>query len=525
MAQVIKNDLAAQRTLNALNRNNSELSKALRKVASGMRINGASDGASEYSISERMDVMIRSLGQDIDNAQTGHQLVRTAEGGIQDIIDNIRSMQEMAINAANDTNTDLDRETIQKEFSSRMRTIADIAATTNYNGRLLLNGDYREPREVAGISPITEKGILKNKIVDLCSSFSPGAETREFEGTSSYSTGNLKCKKSYDGTSTSDMSSFETMKKMTVNIDFSGATKDGTPAVYPDDYDKTGFVILCSACDQYINIKFDKSKSASESTYNPEISVSPWAREYVIGISEVTNETELEDALFAGIKAAKSGYDLESLYTGAGKRMGDYFSIDAEYYKKAATDVGDDISLDPEHNMRIVKTDSGYTFTRFVDGTSLCFYDEGTYEGKKDDKEYGASYDTAYPLIIHTGPKANQRLAVFINSMHPIAMGLNAARVNPREKAIEALDIVDKALNYSLNEITRMGAYQMRLEQTQENLVTAEENTTASKSTIQDADMAKEMQNYTKSNVLTQAAQSMLAQANQNLGSSLDLLQ
>ena len=84
---------------------------------------------------------------------------------------------------------------------------------------------------------------------------------------------------------------------------------------------------------------------------------------------------------------------------------------------------------------------------------------------------------------------------------------------------------MDNAVQYTLNEITRMGAYQMRLGQTEDNLVTNEENTMSAESTIRDADMAKEMTEYTKNNVLLQAAQSMLAQANQSSSNVLSLLQ
>ena len=128
--------------LGELRKNNSKLDKSSRQAASGVKIGGAGDGASEYSISEKMRVQIRGLEQDIANAQTGTNLIKTAEGGIQEIINNLRSLKELALNAANDHNTDLDRETIQKEVNSRLATIDDIASTTNYNGRTLLNGDY-----------------------------------------------------------------------------------------------------------------------------------------------------------------------------------------------------------------------------------------------------------------------------------------------------------------------------------------------------------------------------------------------
>ena len=102
---------------------------------------------------------------------------------------------------------------------------------------------------------------------------------------------------------------------------------------------------------------------------------------------------------------------------------------------------------------------------------------------------------------------------------------LDNVKVTSREAALAALSKLDSAVNYALNENTRMGAYQSRLEFTIDNLTTASENTQASESVIRDADMAREMTEYTKNNVLTQSAQAMLAQANQNSNNVLNLLQ
>ena len=88
-----------------------------------------------------------------------------------------------------------------------------------------------------------------------------------------------------------------------------------------------------------------------------------------------------------------------------------------------------------------------------------------------------------------------------------------------------ALRVIDGALQYALNEVTHVGAYISRLDFSESNLVTANENTVSSESTIRDADMAKEMMEYTKANVLAQASQSMLAQANQNSSQVMSLLQ
>lgn len=129
------------------------------------------------------------------------------------------------------------------------------------------------------------------------------------------------------------------------------------------------------------------------------------------------------------------------------------------------------------------------------------------------------------PLIIHYGPRANQHLEIFINNMHTNAMGLKDVAVAPREKALAALEKLDAAVDYALNENTRMGAYQSRLHEITDNLTTESENVTSSESVIRDADMAKEMTAFVKDNVLAQASQSMLAQANQNSSSVLNLLQ
>ena len=141
MAMTIMNDASAAMTLGELNKNISQLGKQLKKVSSGMKINSAGDDASGYSISEKMRVRIRALDQNERNVQNGAALLRTAEGAIQQQIEIMKTIKEKVIDADNDTNTDLDRATIQKEIDQGYRQIQDIAWETNYNGKLLLVGD------------------------------------------------------------------------------------------------------------------------------------------------------------------------------------------------------------------------------------------------------------------------------------------------------------------------------------------------------------------------------------------------
>lgn len=163
MAMTVKNNLAASQILNTLNKNFSAFAKSLTKVSSGQKINSAQDDASGYVISEKMREQIRTLAQDNQNVQNGSALFKVADGGINSIVEELRNLKELAINAANDTNTDIDRATIQKEFQQKYANINDIATTTNYNGKTLLDGTYRRKtltEDIPIVPDIDENGKI-----------------------------------------------------------------------------------------------------------------------------------------------------------------------------------------------------------------------------------------------------------------------------------------------------------------------------------------------------------------------------
>ena len=139
MAMVVKNNMTAINTLNTLNKNSSALSKSLQKVSSGMKINSAADDASGYAISERMRVQIRSLDQANQNTQNGSSMMKVAEGAVSSTVEILKTLKEKAVNAANDSNTDSDRQTIQKELDQSIDQINDNANVT-FNGKYLVDG-------------------------------------------------------------------------------------------------------------------------------------------------------------------------------------------------------------------------------------------------------------------------------------------------------------------------------------------------------------------------------------------------
>ena len=143
---------------------------------------------------------------------------------------------------------------------------------------------------------------------------------------------------------------------------------------------------------------------------------------------------------------------------------------------------------------------------------------------------YAANKTADGSVSFQIGASANQAIKVGLMDMRSEALGLKGRdgttiKITTREAANAAVSAFDNALNKALDQQTTIGAISARLEYTASNLTTSSENVQAAESTIRDADMAKEMTNYTKNNVLLQAAQSMLAQANQNSSAVLSLLQ
>ncbi|MBO5628670.1 MAG: hypothetical protein J5965_06265, partial [Aeriscardovia sp.] len=133
-------------------------------------------------------------------------------------------------------------------------------------------------------------------------------------------------------------------------------------------------------------------------------------------------------------------------------------------------------------------------------------------------------------ISLQVGAQANQAITIGLTDMRSEALGLRGAdgtklNISTRDKANAAINVLDNAISKALDQQTTIGSIESRLTYTSSNLTTSSENVQASESTIRDADMAKEMTEYTKNNVLLQAAQSMLAQANQSSSSVLSLLQ
>ena len=443
MAMVVTHNLAAYNTLNQLTTNNKNVSKSLKKISSGLKISSAGDGASEYAISERMRSQIRSLGQANINAENGSSLLKTAEGAVSSTVDILKTMKEKALNAANDTNTERDRATIQQEFNQYIDQIDDNSGVT-FNSMTLIDGSKRS------------KGIATTSIF-------------------------LNYKLNPSTTYNDQMTSLKDRDGNSLGIaatDNAVVTYTSEGKTYSETLKGLGHYLL-TACGGFSTTESDDGQLHS-------------------GLVNFTNTV--------------NGYVPTAVATdryGTAIGNGSDAVVLVARYKSTNTQIA---------GYTIHITDAAGNDRNYANSVLNSFQEAVTAEDSSED----------HSISLQVGTKSNQSIHISLSDMSSAGLGLSGRlgklQLITKKQANAAIDVLDRSLQKALSQQTGIGAVESRLQYTSKNLTLESENVTAASSVICDADMAKEMTAYTKNNVLLQASQSMLAQANQNSSSVLSLL-
>lgn len=137
---VIGTNVSALRTLNASRSADMDLSKAMERLSTGKRINNAADDAAGLAVASRMTAEVRGLNMAVRNANDGISLAQTAEGGMGEIGSMLQRMRELAVQSANGTLSNTDRDNLQVEVDELIAQIGDVASRTKFNGVSLLDG-------------------------------------------------------------------------------------------------------------------------------------------------------------------------------------------------------------------------------------------------------------------------------------------------------------------------------------------------------------------------------------------------
>lgn len=164
---IINHNISALNTYRQLTINNSAAAKNLEKLSSGFKINRAGDDAAGLAISEKMRGQIRGLNMASKNAQDGISLIQTAEGALNETHAILQRMRELAVQAANDTNTTADRQALQDEVNQLIEEISRIATQTEFNTKVLLSGSFGTGNELIFHIGANENQIIKLTLGDM----------------------------------------------------------------------------------------------------------------------------------------------------------------------------------------------------------------------------------------------------------------------------------------------------------------------------------------------------------------------
>ena len=558
--------MVVQHNLNAINANNkmninvSGTKKATEKLSSGYQINRAGDNAAGLAISEKMRSQIRGLSQATKNANDGISLIQTAEGGLNETHSILQRMRELADQSANGTyQDDTDREAIQLEVDALKSEIDRIASSTEYNGMKLLdgslggtttgttdfgarygvlisantvvNGANNKLKENLSLEGATLTSSVNGVTVTLADTASGvGGENAQWDAAGTTLTINLKAGQSYSQSQINDLIKNATMAK----ADAAGTPQASTPAdvelklksgvftfqkaetfktsagvrAASDDTDLVEYLINgTDQNDGYADtIKFT-SNNYGEDTRKLKIATDVAAGKEWVATTTANNEgTGIKDGEFTLHLATGVEYteeDIQNLLKQAG--------LD---YTVTLTD-----SKTPDGD----KSFYAQKVVAEADATAIEIGKTTAGAGLGSDKLTG----TGKGLTFQIGANGveDQRVTLSVGDMSSTSIGVGGADVSTQDAAKKAIDMVDAAVKTVSMQRAGLGALQNRLEYTVNNLTTTNENLTAAESQIRDTDMATEMINYTKNNILQQASQAMLAQANQQPQAILQLLQ
>lgn len=565
MSMIVQHNITAMNANRMLSVTTSSQAKSTEKLSSGYRINRAADDAAGLSISEKMRSQIRGLNQASTNAQDGISLIQTAEGALNESHSILQRMRELAVQAANGTETNDDREAVQNEISELQKELTRISETTEFNTMKLLDGsqdvgsktfDYKSSQPGAfGIVDGSAGSYETTAFADVTLT----ADGKDGDDSFSY-------KVSYvDG----EGNAKEISLNFKLEVDATDAAlttptgkgylvaEDGTKYATAEGFKAGGQKLTKAELEDAVLAELKKTdlakdfslsmgsdkltfKSKTNGTDAPVITHAGYGetKDGVVGADTnqtITPTAATNDTVY--LNAAK-----QTAYTGATtENIEDHiFEVDGKKFlfatkngidnmdKKAYADVtivetaaAAPAAAEAKEMANLIAQKTGLKAYTAAATNSLGTEAAGTFITLK------ATGNDNKGITLQIGANEGQTMNFSIKDMSARALGVEADNINlsTQDAAKKATTTIDEAIKKVSAQRSQLGAIQNRLEHTISNLDTASENTQAAESRIRDTDMAKQMVEYSKNNILAQAGQSMLAQANQSNQGVLSLLQ
>jgi len=475
----INTNVAALNSYNQLKNTQNNLSKSLSRLSSGKRINGAADDAAGLAISEKMGSQTRGLAQAQRNAQDGISMIQTAEGALKESHSILQRMRELSVQSANDTNTEADRLEIQKEVDQLSAELTRIGNTTEFNTQNLLDGTLDDTKFQIGANEGQNMTVSINDMrADELGVAEASGVFEDIESTATADMGTDTVISDGDKLAVEELNETQDVDTVTdakyllknENNEIVGASADGTNYTLVSSGNGT-------AAENVEDVVFGDDGAATSAELT-------WDASTGGNFNKITSGTiEVETASSGTISATNTlTEDVDGLGSGTYEVVDPANRNDSDH-------TGDTVLVN--NNDEIVGYEDGSTGNYQDAQGNALFSDTGTYLAAGDTIEIG---------------------------------GDGGIDVSTQDAANSAISTLDDAIANVSAERSKLGAVQNRLDHTINNLNTAEENLTAAESRISDVDMAKEMMNMSKQQILSQAGTAMMAQANQLPQGVLQLL-
>lgn len=500
----IQHNIAALNALNQYNTNNNAVSKSLQKLSSGYKINSAADNAAGLAISEKMRGQISGLNQAKDNANDGISLVQTAEGGLSETQSILQRMRELAVQSSNGTyQNETDRSNLNLESNALVQEINRISSSTAFNKINLLDGSL-ENGAVAVPTGTGNIGLVAGSGTAVTATGLPDGTSVNFVTQNNGVTNTA----AYSATN----------KTLTISL----ATGSGSAATYTStDINNLIKTATGDTVPDGVSVSFTGNISAGDG-----VTTGSKLGTIVLATPTVTAPTTAQD-----VYGTDSSFKLSATMTGhTGVTQFAFTSVDPTSAPVGVTNNNGQVSVALDQG----KSYSASDINDMLKAADIDF--QASFDGSKTGAAIATGFGTK-SVIDGTGTAASgltfqigangsdaERVTLNIGDMSASGLGVNNVSIATADDATGAIATIDSAINKVSSTRANLGAMQNRLEHTVNNLSTTSENLTSAESQIRDVDMAEEMMNMTKNNILSQAAQSMLAQANTMPQNVLQLL-
>ena len=480
----INHNMSATIANKRLLQSENSLSKSVERLSTGLRINRAADDAAGMAISSKMKTQIRGLGQASRNASDGVSVLDTADGALSEVHNMLQRMRELSVQAANGTNTPDDLKAIQLEIASLREEIDRISRDTEFNTKNLLDGTLDQR-----VYP-DNRGIRR---IDISDSVNPDVYTLE------------------------------------VTADAEQAViEGGQPRVATDTIPAgaTGKISINGA-----QVEIREGENFQE-VYEKLRDTAELGGAKLLVVPDITDRTgEPENAGYVPGNIADGG---NLVFVSEEYGNNTEMNIKCDNPDLAAfLGIGtDNQSTGSDVEIAISATDEGFgtQATILTEGNYVTVTDRNGFE-MKFEVEPGTSGTVNIevadlgPMTLQIGANENQTMDVRIPEVSSETLYIDKVNVCTVTGADRAITSFSGAIQKVSEVRSSIGAYQNRLDYAVSSLDLTEENMTQALSRIEDVDMAEEMTEYTKDNILTQAATSVLAQANDLPQQVLQLLQ